>query len=77
MPETPVARSSYSAAEFARRHGVSEATVRRWIAEGVLPSVKINKTRRITRAQEAAFLEAHVASGHSPDHSHATEAAHV
>lgn len=38
------------AGEIARLVGVSERTVRRWIAEGTLPSSKIGGARLVLRA---------------------------
>jgi len=38
------------AGEIARLVGVSERTVRRWIAEGTLASAKIGGTRLVARA---------------------------
>ena len=38
------------AAEIARLLGISERTVRRWIASGELPSVKVGGSRLVARA---------------------------
>ena len=38
------------AAEIARLTGLSERTVRRWIASGELPSVKVGGSRLVARA---------------------------
>ncbi|WP_149359853.1 excisionase family DNA-binding protein [Lolliginicoccus suaedae] len=35
------------AKEFAARHAVTERTVRRWIAEGTIPSIQVGAVRLI------------------------------
>ncbi|GAB2206642.1 hypothetical protein ROS1_34590 [Roseibium sp. ROS1] len=44
-------RTHYSASEIADALGKTERTVRRWIAEGSLPSVKIGGSRLVAVAE--------------------------
>ncbi|MHA7775405.1 helix-turn-helix domain-containing protein [Roseibium sp. M-1] len=44
-------RTHYSACEIAAALGKTERTVRRWIAEGSLPSVKIGGSRLVSVAE--------------------------
>lgn len=52
MPAEPF----LSVDEVARRLAVTPGTVRRWIAEGVLGSVKLGRTRRVRPDQLSAFV---------------------
>ncbi|UFI03819.1 helix-turn-helix domain-containing protein [Roseibium aggregatum] len=45
------ARTHYSAGEIADALGKTERTVRRWIADGSLPSVKIGGSRLVSVAE--------------------------
>ena len=47
MTERTMERLTYSTREFAELNGVSERTVKRWIATRAVKSVKIGGTRRI------------------------------
>jgi excisionase family DNA binding protein len=52
MPETTETKSlTITIAEAARISGMSEVTVRRWIADGVIPSKRVVHTRLIPRAE--------------------------
>ena len=44
------------AAEIARRTGVSPRTVRRWIADEVIPSIKLGGARLVRRTDLARLL---------------------
>lgn len=50
-----------SAREIAQRLGCSVRTVRRWIAEGTLPSVRIGGLRRVSVADLDRFLSVEIA----------------
>lgn len=45
--------------EVAKRLDVTLRTVQRWIADGVLPSYKLGKTRRVSEEQLERFLALH------------------
>ena len=49
--------------EVAERLQVSQRTVFRWMAEGLLPVVRVGKVTRVHPAALAAFLQAHVSTG--------------
>ncbi len=51
------------AAKFLR---VGRGTVTRWIADGVLYSVRLGRQRRVTRAQLGSFLDTLEREGHVP-----------
>ncbi len=53
MPAEPF----LSVDEVARRLAVTPGTVRRWIAEGVLGSVKLGRTRRVGPSPLVAHLQ--------------------
>ena len=49
-------RASYTIQEIAIRHGVHRSTVYRWLGKGILESIKIGKSRRVTVQQEHEFI---------------------
>jgi excisionase family DNA binding protein len=57
-------RPAFTAARaLARRYGKSERTIRRWIADGTLPSVKIGGSRLIPEDQLYALVAEAIAGG--------------
>lgn len=48
---------SSTVAEIARRHQISQATIRRQIRDGLLEAIKIGRCTRVTARAEAIWLE--------------------
>lgn len=46
--------------------GIGQGSVKRWIAAGVLPSVKLGRHRRVSRSHLDAFLARLERDGHVP-----------
>jgi len=54
----PLARRTYRVAEVVQSTGVPKATIYRWIAEGLLPAIRVNRVILIpARALDALLNE--------------------
>jgi len=51
------APQSFTVAEIARRHQISQGTIRRQIRDGLLEAIKIGRCTRVTARAEAVWLE--------------------